>query len=214
MGTPGVLVEVACESVEQAVAARAAGAGRIELCARLDLEGLTPPLAWVREARAHLTIPFVTMIRSHADGFVYDGEELARMGAFAEQVLAAGSDGIVVGPLHTDRTVNDEAVRSFVGVAAGRDVVFHRAFDAVADPVGALETLVACGVTRVLTSGGAATALEGAERIRVLVDRAAGRIGIVACGRIRAHSTAEVARRTGVTEVHRRFGADLGAPPA
>jgi len=69
------------------------------------------------------------------------------------------------------------------------------------------------GVTRVLTSGGAATALEGAERIRALVERAAGRIEILACGQIRAANLAEVVERTGVAQVHRRFGDDLAAAP-
>ncbi len=214
MATSPILLEIASDSVEQAVSAQTAGAGRIELCARLDLEGLTPPLAWVREAHAKLRVPFVTMIRPRAGDFHYAAGELARMRSFAEDALAAGSDGIVVGPLRGDGSVDEVATRGFVEMAAGRDVVLHRAFDVAPDPFAALETLIACGVTRVLTSGGAATALEGAERIRALVERAAGRIQVVACGRIRADTLAEVVRPTGVAQVHRRFGEGVGAASA
>lgn len=214
MATSPVLVEIACDSVEQALAAEAAGAGRIELCARLDLDGLTPPRAWVRQAHATLRVPLVTMIRPRGGDFHYDAEELVRMRVVAGDVLAEGSAGIVVGPLRADGTVHEEATRAFVRLAAGRDVVFHRAFDAAPDPFAALETLIACGVTRVLTSGGAATALAGAGRIRALVKRAAGRIEILACGRIRAANLVEVVRRTGATQLHRRFGADVAGTPA
>lgn len=206
---PAPLLEVACEGPDEAAAAAAAGADRVELCARLDLDGLTPPVAWVRDTRARLRIPFVTMLRLREGGFQYDPDELGRMRSFAPELLAAGSDGLVVGPLRADGTVDEAATRAFVALAAGRDVVFHRAFDATPDPFAALDVLVGCGVTRILTSGGAPTALEGVPRLRALMDRAAGRIGIVVCGKVRAGNMDEVVRRTGATEVHRRFAADL-----
>ncbi len=145
MATARILLEVACESMEQAVAAEAAGAGRLELCARLDLDGLSPTIGWVREAHTKLRVPFVTMIRPRAGDFHYDADELARMRSFAEDALAAGSDGMVVGPLLGDGSVDEVAARGFVEMAAGRDVVFHRAFDAAPDPFAALEALVGWG---------------------------------------------------------------------
>jgi copper homeostasis protein len=203
------LLEVACETTAEAVAAQLAGAGRVELCARLDLGGLTPALDEVRRSRAALTIPLVTMLRMRDGGFHHDAAELAQMFAMAPRLIEAGSDALVIGPLHADGTVNEAATREFARLAAGHDVVFHRAFDAASDPFAALETVVACGVKRILTSGGAPSALEGAARLRELVARAAGRITILAGGGIRRHNLREVVRLTGVKEVHRRFGHDL-----
>lgn len=199
------LVEYAVDSIEDAVAAEFEGARRLELCARLDRGGLTPPLELVREARRRLSIPFLTMLRPHDAGHVYGLNELAQLERDGRAALDAGSDGIVVGPLNEDRSIDRSALEAFVNLAEEREITFHRAFDETPHPYHALETLVDCGVTRVLTSGRAPTALEGARPIRELVSRAGGRIIVVACGRIRETNMAEVVRLTGVTEVHRRF---------
>lgn len=181
------------------------GTVRIELCSRLDLEGLTPSVDDVRRARRELDLPFTVMIRPHAQGFVYDIDTLALMESQARTCLDLGASGIVVGPLCADGTIDRSALEAFVNLAEERDVVFHRAFDLASYPYLALETLADCGVTRVLTSGAAPTALEGARRIRALVKRAHNRLGVVACGKVRDETMRELIEFTGVSEVHRRY---------
>jgi copper homeostasis protein len=116
-----------------------------------------------------------------------------------------GVAGIVSGALRSDHTVDVEQTRALIEAAAGLPVTFHRAFDSTIDTPGALDQLIDLGATRVLTSGGAPTALEGADIIAALVNQARDRISIVAGGGIREHNVSDVIRRTGVREIHTRF---------
>lgn len=181
------------------------GTVRIELCSRLDLEGLTPPVEDIRRARKELDVPFTVMIRPHANGFVYSLDELALMESQARTALDLGAAGIVIGPMCADGSVDRGALESFVTTAEEREVVFHRGFDLCPDPYVALEHLVDCGVSRLLTSGGTPTAIEGASVIRALVKRAGHRITVVAAGKIRDGVIEELMELTGVGEVHRRY---------
>jgi copper homeostasis protein len=207
--TAPVILELCCESAAEAVRAVRCGAARIELCADLAAQGLTPARDLVASTRALVAVPLVALIRPRAGDFHYSPGELAAMLREVEAALEAGADSIAVGALTDRGDVDARAVGALQRAAGAAAVAFHRAFDAARDPFEALDALADLGVARILTSGGAPTALEGASRIRALVERAAGRIGIVACGRIRTDTLAEVVRRTGVTEVHRRFAPDL-----
>jgi copper homeostasis protein len=200
-----ILVEAAVETLDAALAAEEAGAGRVELCAHLDQEGLTPDPALVGSLIGRLPIPVFMIVRPRAGGFVYDENELEAMLRDAGLAGAAGVAGIVTGALRPDGRIDATATRAMVAAADGVPVTFHRAFDGVADKAAALEMLIDAGVARILTSGGAPTALEGAGTIAALVRQAAGRISIVAGGGIRAHNVRETIARTGVREVHSRF---------
>ena len=97
------------------------------------------------------------------------------------------------------------AMRAFIDAAGGLPLTFHRAFDRLADREGAIDQLIELGVQRVLTSGGAASALAGAEVLRALGARARDRLIILAGGGVREDNVAEVIRRSGVTEVHTKL---------
>jgi len=118
------------------------------------------------------------------------------------QVKAAGAQGIVTGALRPDATVDETLTRELIAAARPLPVTFHRAFDSCDDVEETLETLIVLGVTRVLTSGQAPTAPEGAAAIANLVRLAAGRIGILAGGGITADNVAALVRTSGVREVH------------
>jgi len=120
----------------------------------------------------------------------------------------SGLAGVVTGVLSPDGSVDAPRTRALVEAAAPLPVTFHRAFDRVADKVSALEALIDAGVARVLTSGGAPTALEGAETIAALVRQARDRMVVLAGGGVRAHNVRDLIALTGVREVHSRF---LGA---
>jgi copper homeostasis protein len=200
-----ILVEAAVETLEAALAAEEAGAGRVELCAHLDLEGLTPDPAVVGALVGRLRIPVFMIVRPRPGGFVYDENELEAMLRDAGLAGAAGVAGIVTGALRPDGRIDATATRAMVAAADGIPVTFHRAFDVVADKAAALETLIDAGVARVLTSGGAPTALEGAATIAALVRQAGTRIAILAGGGVRAHNVRDTIARTDVREVHSRF---------
>jgi len=172
------------------------------LCSALALDGLTPSLGLAVVVGARVETPFVAMVRPRGGDFVYSGSEVSIMERDAGLLLEAGASGIVFGCLTRDRAVDDRQVDRLVSVAEGAETVFHRAFDRAAAPFEALETLVALGVTRILTSGGAPTALEGAKRIRALAERAAGRIEILPAGGIREENVEAVVRQTGCEQVH------------
>lgn len=197
-----ILLEIACASVADAVAAARGGADRLELCGALELDGLTPSVGLLDAVRRRVRLPVMAMVRPRAGDAVYTSAEWSVMEADAELLLAAGADGVVFGALDARGAVDERRTRGMVILADGAQTVFHRAFDSARDPAAALEVLIACGVTRVLTSGGRGTALEGADRIRMLVEHAAGRIEVLPGGGIRESNVTDVVRRTGCAEVH------------
>ncbi len=199
---PAILLEIACGGLDDVLAAVRAGADRLELCSALELGGLTPSLGAALEVRGVTSTPFVAMVRPRAGDFAYSPAELRVMERDANLLLEAGASGIAFGCLTAEGSVDAESCRRVVRCAGASETVFHRAFDEVGDQLHALDLLVDLGVTRVLTSGGAKTALEGARRLRALVERAGGRIEILPAGGIREHNVEAVVRQTGCEQVH------------
>ena len=197
-----ITVEICCESLADAVAAETARADRLELVQALELGGLTPSPGLALVVGARVSTPFVAMVRPRGGDFVYPDAELEVMERDAGLLLEAGAAGIVFGCLTADGGVARRACQRLREAAGDAETVFHRAFDALSDPARALEELVDLGFTRVLTSGGQATALEGVERIRALVEQARGRIEVLAGGGIREENVEQIVRRTGCAQVH------------
>jgi copper homeostasis protein len=206
-----VLVEACVDSVASALAAERGGAGRLELCDNLFDGGTTPSAGMIAAVKAAVRIPVFVIVRPRGGGFVYEPDELGVMRLDIEAARMLGADGIVVGALR-DGTIDRGHLEPLIA-AARLPVTFHRAFDLVHDQERALETLIQLGVQRVLTSGGAATALEGVERIAALTRRAAGQIAIMAGGGVREETVQEIVHRSGVGEVHVR-GTHLVRSPA
>ncbi len=199
------LVEAAVENLESALSAERAGAGRIELCASLADGGTTPDAALIADVKKRAAIPVFVLVRPRAGGFVYSDDEFRAMLRDIELARSLGADGIVTGALHIDHTVDMAKATGLIKAAKGLPVTFHRAFDFAPDLADALDQVIECGASRVLTSGGAQTALEGAESIAALVKQARGRITIVAGGGVRDHDVRELLDRTSVSEVHSRM---------
>jgi copper homeostasis protein len=197
-----ILVEACVTSARSARAAQASGVGRIELCARIAHDGLTPAARTVADTRAVTDLPIRIMLRPHDRGYVYDARARRALSAGVALAHAHGVEGVVVGCLTSAHTVDAGLLGDLIARARPLRVTFHRAFDLVRDPAAALETLIALGVDDVLTSGGASTAARGAEVLRRLVRQADGRIRIVAAGRIRATNAPALVAATGVGAVH------------
>lgn len=197
-----ITLELIATSVEDCVTAQEEGAQRIELTTALPLGGLTPSLGLLVEARLATALPIMAMVRPRSSGFCYSASDFATMLRDAELLLAHGADGIVFGVLQTTGAIDLGRAAQLVALAAGRQTVFHRAFDVTPDPIAALEQLIDLGVTRVLTSGQEANAYNGAATIKRLRDHAAGRIEILPGGGINRLNVADVLARTGCTQVH------------
>jgi copper homeostasis protein len=199
-----VLVEVCVDSVASAVAAERGGARRLELCDNLGDGGTTPSAGMISAVKAAVRIPVFVIVRPRGGGFVYSDVETGVMRLDVEAARMLGADGIVVGTLTRDARIDVEQLRALRDAAAGLPVTFHRAFDLVRDQDAALETLMAERIPRVLTSGGASSAIEGATAIGALVRRAAGQVEILAGGGVREENVQELVHRTRVREVHVR----------
>jgi len=197
-----VVIEGCVESLEAAQAAEQGGAHRIELCTNLAIGGTTPVMELVAACVSRLSIPVFVMVRPRGGDFRYAAAERAQMIDEIKRAKDAGAHGVVTGALHPDESVNETLTRELIAAARPLPVTFHRAFDSCDDVEEALETLIALGARRVLTSGQAATAPEGAVTIAKLVRRAAGRIGILAGGGVNGDNVAALVRTSGVREVH------------
>jgi copper homeostasis protein CutC len=196
-----VTLEIAVTTPAEAVAAVKAGADRLELCAGLELGGLTPSPGVFARVRELVDVPVWVLLRPRPGGFCHDAEEVEAMARDSRHFLDAGASGVVLGVLDERGGIDDSACRRLADAAEGR-VTFHRAFDFTARLPDSLEQLVSLGFARVLTSGGQPTAREGSAVIAELVTQSGGRIEILPGGGVRADHAAQLVRSTGCNQVH------------
>jgi len=197
-----VLLEVCVETVGSAIAAERGGAHRIELCSNLAVEGLTPGSDLIKEVRRRVSIPLHVLIRPRAGDFQYTQAEFEAMKREIRRAKLLRANGVALGVLDADERVDVARTRELVVLSRPLSVTFHRAFDVCGDLRKALEDVVETGADRILTSGGARTAEEGSARLAEFVKSASGRIGVLACGSIRAGNVRGIVEATGVREVH------------
>ena len=196
------LLEVAANSVASALAAQAGGAGRIELCTGLELGGLTPSHGQIAMVRQRVSLPIYVLIRPRAGDFLYSDTEMETMRRDIEACASLGCDGVVVGVLNAEGQVDMPRCRELISAAGQMGVTFHRAFDMTRDLSRSLDDVMALGVERVLTSGAARSAMEGAVTIRALVEQAQGRVVIMPGAGVRPDNIVELANITGAHEFH------------
>ena len=206
-------IEGCVDSHASALAACRAGADRLELCANLSIGGTTPSPGLFRQVRRDCDVKINVLIRPRFGDFLYDPAEVEEMEDCIRRFRDLGADGVVLGAL-TPQGALDEAVMSRLTRAAGdMEVTLHRAFDMTRDPLEALEASIRLGCRTILTSGQEKDALAGAETLRLLRERAAGRVHIMAgCG-VRWDNIRELHERTGVRVFHtsgRRGPVDSG----
>jgi copper homeostasis protein len=199
-----ILLEVCANSVTSALAAQEGGAVRIELCENLYEGGTTPSHGEILLARKLLHIKLYVLIRPRGGDFLYTGLEYEIMSADIRYCIEAGCDGIVIGMLNADGTIDKKRCSDLVQIAKqwGVGVTFHRAFDMCIDIDQALEDIIEIGCERILTSGGKSTAMEGATIIANLIKKAAGRIIIMPGSGINENNVTDLVHFTGATEIH------------
>ena len=200
-----ILVEACVDSVASSLAAERGGARRLELCDALFDGGTTPSAGMIAACKEVVLIPVFVMIRPRGGGFVYSEAErdvMRRDVVFAREL---GADGMVIGGLLPDGTVDVALVRSLVDAARGLPVTFHRAFDATPDLNASLEALAEHGVQRVLTAGGTSSAADGVTSLAELVRQAGSRLVVMAGGGVREGNVRSMVLASGVREVHVRL---------
>lgn len=195
-------MEICADSVESATIAEAAGAGRLELCSALAEGGVTPSAGLIESVRRETNIRLHVLIRPRSGDFMYNDSEFSVMRRDIDTAGERGADGIVTGILRSDGTIDVERTALLAEYAAPMALTFHRAFDLCRDPKKGLEDVIATGASRVLTSGQARNAIEGASLIRSMISDAAGRIIIMPGGGIDEYNIAMLATGTGATEYH------------
>ncbi|MEZ2338268.1 copper homeostasis protein CutC [Mucilaginibacter sp. RCC_168] len=199
-----VNLEVCANSVTSALAAQEGGAVRVELCENLKEGGTTPSHGQILMARSLLHIKLYVLIRPRGGDFLYSDLEYKIMMADIRYCIDAGCDGVVIGMLNPDGSIDTGRCLEMARLARqwGLGVTFHRAFDMCANQDKALEEIIEMGCERILTSGGKSTAMEGATVINHLVQKAAGRISIMPGSGVSEANVADLVHFTGVTEVH------------
>ena len=198
------LLEVCVDTPKGLLAALRGGADRIELCAALTLSGLTPSSGLIRMA-ADQSKPCYAMVRPRAGDFCYGAADFDVMRADIDAVREAGLAGAVLGASRSSGELDLDLLARLAAHADGLPLTLHRAFDLAPDLSAALETAIALGFERVLTSGGARTARQGAARLHDLVDQARGRIAVMAGGGVTAQTIPALINKTRVAEVHGSF---------
>ena len=197
-----ILLEFCIDSVESAIAAAQGGANRVELCDNLMEGGTTPSVGTIALARQHIDIDLNVIIRPRGGDFCYSDIEFETMRYDIEQAKQLGANGVVIGLLYEDGSIDIERTKTLTALARPLSVTFHRAFDMARDPFAALEDLIKLGIDRVLTSGQENSALEGLDLIAELVQKAGDHIVVMPGGGITERNIQKIVAQSGVTEVH------------
>ncbi|GAA3979501.1 copper homeostasis protein CutC [Pedobacter ginsengiterrae] len=196
------ILEVCANGYESALAAQNGGAKRVEFCDNLAEGGTTPSYGQIAFAKKNLTIEIWPIIRPRGGDFLYSDIEFELMKEDIKIFKSLNCDGIVTGILKADGSINKERTAELIELAKPMKVAFHRAFDMSNDMEEALEDLIDLGVVRILTSGGASSAIGGAQNLAKLVKQANERISIMPGAGINQNNIQELITKTGATNFH------------
>lgn len=195
------VIECCANSIESAVAGELGGANRIEFCTNLESGGTTPTKEDIIKLTSIINIPIRVLIRPRAGNFVYSKEEIAQMLADIKFVKKLGCEGIVIGALNKDNSINKEQTLQLVNAAKPMHVTFHRAFDEGNNLKENLEDVISCGCDTLLTAGQANKVKEGMKNLKQLVDLAKKRIIILAGSGVN-HNNIEELYTAGIRNFH------------
>jgi copper homeostasis protein len=202
-----IIAEVCANSVQSCIEAQKGGASRVELCDNLMEGGTTPALSQIILSRQSIDIQLNVIIRPRGGDFCYDNLEFETMKLDIHHCGQNGCDGIVIGILNPDGSIDKMRNKILIDIAHQYDmsITFHRAFDRTPDLYQALEDIIELGCDRILTSGGEKTAPEGRNTIKQLVNQSNNQIIIMPGGGITSNNIAELAQDTGIKEFHGSF---------
>lgn len=196
------ILEVCADSVQSAVSAWEGGADRIELCSGLVIGGLSPSPALFKQVRRYTDLKIRTLLRPRFGDFCYDDYEFQTLKEEVEMFRDLGADGVVIGILNPDGTLNMEQMKELTDAAGDMGITLHRAFDVCRDPYETLEQCVSLGIDTILTSGQRSSAWEGRSLLAELAEKSRGRVEILAGAGITPKIIDKLADCTGVRSFH------------
>ncbi len=197
-----MIIEVVVYNIESALRAQESGADRIELCDNPGEGGTTPSFATIEAVRQNVSMDVYVMIRPRGGDFLYSNYEFHSMKRDISQCQKLSVDGIVIGILNSDGTIDKKRCKELIDKARPMKVTCHRAFDMTRDPFEALEDCIEVGFDRILTAGQQAQASNGAELIGQLIHKANGRIAIMPGSGVNEATVEGIIKKSGATEIH------------
>ncbi|MED9966657.1 MAG: copper homeostasis protein CutC [Blautia sp.] len=219
------ILEACVDSVESALAAAEGGATRLELCSNLIIGGTTPSPWLFKEIRKHTDIRIHALIRPRFGDFCYTDSEFAIIKQAVADFRELGAEGVVIGVLKPDGTLNMEQMKELMDAAGDMSVTLHRAFDVCVDPYETMEQAIELGIDTILTSGQKNVCTEGADLLRDLVEKSKGRITIQIGSGVSAEVIQKMYPLTNATAYHmsgkvtldsvmeyRKEGVNMGLP--
>ena len=199
------MIREACvENIAEAIKAEELGANRVELCDNLAVGGTTPSIGTMITCKKYLKIPVMVLIRPRGGNFVYTPTELEAMLLDIRTCRYAGADGIATGAITPHGTVDMDMLNRLVEAAGNLQVTFHKAIDECRDIGLEILRLRDSGIHRVLSSGGAETALEGADMLNNMIRLASGKLIILAAGKVTAENLSKLSIIIHTDEFHGR----------
>ena len=197
-----MILEICCPIIEAAIIAEQCGADRIEFCKDLSVGGVTPTFEEIEKIKSVIKIPIHVLIRCRSGNFIYSENELNKMIDEIKFCKSTGIDGVVIGVLQNDNTIDISAIEKMKAEASRMEITFHKAFDEIENQSEALQELINLNFTRILTSGGKATAIEGAEQLKRLNAIAKQKITIMPGGGIRSNNLSALIETTNCHAFH------------
>ena len=199
------ILETCVDCVESAIAAQEGGADRVELCSDLVIGGVSPSVPLFRQIRKYTDLKIRTirtLLRPRYGNYCFSGYECDELNEEIAIFREEGADGVVVGILNPDGTLNTGQLARFKETAGDMEIALHRAFDVCLDPMQAMEEVISLGYDTILTSGQAATAWEGRELLKELQEKSRGRIEILAASGISPAVIQKLVPYTGISSYH------------
>jgi copper homeostasis protein len=200
------MIREACvETLQQAIRAEKQGAARLELCARLDLGGISPPLPLIQQVLEQCSIPVRIMVRPRGGNFVFSRDEADKMFSYIASCKTTGVQGFVAGALTPANRLDLPLIRELADIASPLPMTIHKVIDETSDPLEEIQSLKSIpGITHILTSGKAETAIQGADLLKKMIHAAGEDLIILVAGRVTAENLEEVHQLIGAREYHGR----------
>lgn len=199
----GFIKEACVEGLEQAILAEQNGADRIELCARLDLDGITPDYETIQAVVHRLSIPVRVMVRPREGNFHYSEGEINQMLETIAYCLSVGVEGVVFGVLDENDLVDIARVQKLITAAKPLKTVFHRAIEATPDIMRSVTSLRNdTTIDAILVSGtGGGKAEDQLFELQELIDLFVPR-ELVVCGKVTQENLPMIHQQLGAKAYH------------
>lgn len=219
------ILETCVDSILSAIEAEKGGASRIELCSNLVIGGVSPSISLFRQVRKYTDLKIRVLLRPRYGDYCYNQYEFEELKEQVEMFREEGTNGVVVGILNPDGTLNLEQLAELKQTVGSVEIALHRAFDVCVDPIAALEQAIELQYDTILTGGQALSAWDGRDMLKTLQQKSSGRIEILAAGGICLDVIEKLLPYTGITSYHmsgkmeiesamtyRKPGASMGLP--